>query len=129
MRYRAELTIPAATPAAEPATLEIPLCYGTISEVEVQFPAGQAGMTYLQVWRFEHQLLPTTPGLAFRGDDVQITLNDSIPIHDLPLSVELRGWAPDTIYDHVVIVSLSVMAELPPREAFGWFVPLPEGVE
>jgi hypothetical protein len=129
MRYAAEITVPANTLASAPEVLEVPLCYGTIQEVELQFPAGQAGMIYVQVWRTEHQLLPTTPGLAFRGDDTHITLNEHIPIHEWPLRVELRGWSPGTVYDHVVIVSFTVLAEVSPYAAPGFFIPLPEGLE
>lgn len=129
MRYQAEITIPAATPADAPELLTVSLCYGVITEVEVFFPAGHSGMTYLQVWRFEHQLLPTTPGLTFRGDDTHITMTERIQIHEWPLSVELRGWAPSTQYDHLIMVGFTVEAETPRYSILPIMVGLPEGME
>lgn len=127
MRYRAALSIPAGTLESAPATATVSLCYGTIQEVELLFPAGQAGLTYVQVWRHERQILPTTPGEAFRGDDHLVTFNERITIHERPLQVELRGWSPDATLEHTVYVAFTVLVEVAPADAFGWFVPLPEG--
>jgi len=126
MRYRAELIIPAGTLATSPATEAVALCYGTITEVEILFPAGQSGLTYVQIWQHERQILPTTPGEAFRGDDHLVTFNERITVHERPLVVELRGWAPDAMLDHTVYVAFTVLVEVAPSDAFGWFVPLPE---
>jgi len=125
MRYSGELLIPAGTPASDPATLVVPLCYGTIIEVEILFPPGQSGLTRLQIWYHERQILPTTEGSYFLGDDTLIDFPEQYPIHEEPLEVELRGWAPNAIYDHTVYVQISV--ERPAEIVVGGatYVPLP----
>jgi len=128
MRYRGSLTIPAGKAENDPATAVIELCYGNIVEVEVLFPAGQAGLTYLTIWYQERQIFPTTPGQAFRGDDHVIEFGERWPILEVPHEVELRGWAPDAALAHTIYVDITV--EEPRLIEVGGFryVPLPEGV-
>ena len=128
MRYRGALTIPAGTTQAAPAVAVVELCYGEMLALQILFPAGQAGLTYLQIWYHEHQIFPTSPGEAFRGDDSIITFPERYPVKENPLAVELRGWAPDTELDHTVYVDFTVEnASLPVVPGFA-FVPLPEGI-
>jgi len=129
MRYRGSLLIKPTDTEADPAAAAIELCYGTITEIEVMFPAGHAGVTRLQIWYQERQIFPTTPGEAFRGDDHVIAFDEAWEIHEVPHRVELRGWSIDAEYNHRVFVDIS-MKELPPErlEALA-FVPLPEGME
>ena len=108
MRYRGALLIKAKTAKDDPATEVVPLCFGTIVECEVLFPAGQAGLTHLQVWYHERQIFPTSPGQTFRGDDHLIAFPERYPVVEEPFEVELRGWAPDATLDHTVYVSFSV---------------------
>jgi hypothetical protein len=108
MRYRGALTVPAGTAAETPATEVVKLCAGTITEVEVFFPAGQAGLVSLQVWYHEGQIYPTSPDQAFIGDDSHITYYDDYPVEDAPYEVTLVGWSPDAELDHTVYVDFSV---------------------
>jgi len=83
----------------------------------------------LQIWYQERQIFPTTPGEAFRGDDHIITFDEQWEIHEVPHTIELRGWAIDAEYDHTVFVGISmreIQAGPPPLWAT---VPLPEGME
>jgi len=128
MRYRASLTIPAGTAYADPAWTILDLEYGYATEVEILFPAGQAGLTYVQVYYQSRQIFPLTPGEAFRGDDHQITFNEKFPILEVPHEVLITGWAPETTLDHTVYVDITM--EVPPPVYIGGFeyVPLPEGM-
>jgi len=128
MRYRAALTIPAGTPVSTPATAVLSLCPGFITEIELLFPSGQAGLTYLQIWHHERQVFPSTAGQAFRGDDHLLAFNEHFSVSGIPHEIELRGWAPDTTLEHTVYVDVTV--EAPPDIQVGGFtyVALPEGV-
>jgi hypothetical protein len=108
MRYRGSLTIPAGTAETDPATSTIEVAAGTITEVEILFPAGHAGLTYLAIWYQERQIFPTTPGQAFRGDDHVIEMPERRVIREVPLRLELRGWSPDATLDHTVYVDVTV---------------------
>lgn len=108
MRYAASLTIPAGTLASDPATEAVALCYGTIIEIEVLFPAGHSGLTHLQIWYHEHQIIPTSPGESLVGDDHLIEFPERYPVHEEPWAVMLVGWAPESTLEHTIYVGISV---------------------
>ncbi len=128
MRYRASLTIPAGQTWEDPAWTVLDLEYGYISEVEILFPAGHAGLTYVQIYYQSRQIFPLTPGEAFRGDDHVIQFDEEFPIMEVPHEVEIIGWAPNSTLDHTVFVDISMRS--PPEVYIGGFeyVPLPEGM-
>lgn len=128
MRYRAALTIPAGTTEDDPAWSVLDLEYGYAIGVEILFPAGHAGLTYVQVYYQSRQIFPLSPGEAFRGDDHQITFNERFPILEVPYQVVVYGWAPNATLDHTVFVDITMDA--PPQVFVGGyeFVPLPEGM-
>lgn len=102
MQYRFSLEIPAGTLEASPVSLEVPVSYGKLKRYVLFFPAGHAGKTFVQVWYRGRQILPTTLGAAFRGDDLVIDSPEDYPIFDPPFELELRGWSPGATYDHTV---------------------------
>lgn len=128
MRYRTSLEIGAGTAMSDPAWTVLNLEYGYITEVEVMFPAGHAGLTYVQIYHQSRLIFPLTPGQAFRGDDHTITMSSRFPILEVPHAVFVVGWAPDATLDHTVFVDMTM--EAPPPVFVGGFeyVPLPEGM-
>lgn len=128
MRYRGSLTIPANTPAAEPATLTIGLTYGRIEHVSILFPAGSSGLANLIVLYHERQIFPTSPEQSFIGDDHLITFQESFPIHDLPFEVTLVGWSPGSTLSHAIYVDFSVEPEVELASTYKSFAALPGGV-
>lgn len=128
MRYRTSLLIHAEQTEDDPDWTILDLEYGYITEVEITFPAGQAGLTYVQIYHQSRLIFPLTPGQAFRGDDHTITMSSRFPILEVPHSVLVAGWAPDATLDHTVFVDITM--EAPPPVFVGGFeyVPLPEGM-
>lgn len=127
MYYLGELTIPAGTSESSPETLAVSLCKGYIKGFRVLFPAGHSGLTRVQVWHHQRQIIPTTPGVALRGDDHPVEFPDRYEISDPPYEVELRGWSPDATLDHTVYVAFEVEAWLVRQAEVAVFVGLPEG--
>lgn len=128
MRYRTSLTIEAGKTEADPNRVILPLEWGYIVEVEVMFPAGQVGLTYVQIYRQSRQIFPLTPGEAFRGDDHTISMASRFPLLEVPLHVTVVGWAPDATLDHTIFVDITMEAPPPVRVEGGVYVPLPEGM-
>ena len=128
MRYRTSLKIGAGTAMSDPAWTVLNLEYGYITEVEVMFPAGHAGLTYVQIYHQSRLIFPLTPGQAFRGDDSTITMSSRFPILEVPHAVFVVGWAPESTLVHTVFVDVTM--EAPPPVFVGGFeyVPLPEGM-
>lgn len=127
MRYRKGIWIPAGKTKDDPSSVMLDIAPGVITQVEITFPAGHSGLTNVQVYYHERQIFPTTPGVAFRGDDTLISFNESWAIREVPHQLEIRGWAPLSVYGHTVFVAVSVLEDTSYDDAFGVLVPLPEG--
>ncbi|GAH30181.1 unnamed protein product, partial [marine sediment metagenome] len=56
MRYGAFLEVKAGTLESALATKRMPVCHGIVTDVDVMFPAGAAGLVYLQIWYHERQV-------------------------------------------------------------------------
>jgi len=128
MRYRASLLIPAGTLKENPATKEVILAAGVITEVEIFFPPGHGGTTNLAIYRQEHQLWPTSPDEAFIGDDTHITINERYELDGEPYSIELRGWSPNATLDHTVYVGITLESLTMERVETVSYISLPEGL-
>jgi len=128
MRYRTALEIGIGQTGGDPAWTFLPLEYGYITEVEILFPAGHAGLTYVQMFYQSRQIFPLTPGSAFRGDDHQIRFNERFPILEVPHEILVVGWAPESTLVHTVYVGITM--EAPPPVSVGGveYIPLPEGM-
>ena len=112
MRYHASLTIPAGTPASAPASNKFSVSAGRITEIELLFPPGSAGLARIQIFYRDRQIYPTSIGEFFRGDDHLINWNDQYDLIDEPYELELRGWSPNAIYEHTIYVQCTIS----PRE-------------
>lgn len=112
MQYRGALTVPADTPETDPASLTLAVCYGDLRRIVVCFPAGHAGLVDLQVFYRGRQIIPTTPGSTFRGDDLVIDLPETYPLHDPPFELILLGWSSGSTYEHTIYTIFYVDAPL-----------------
>jgi len=128
MRYRTSLPIGIGQTEADPARVVLELERGYITEVEIMFPAGQSGLTFVQIYYQSRLIFPLSPGQAFLGDDLVVQFDERFPILEVPHSVTVVGWAPNATLAHTVYVGISVEA---PLVAYGFeeiYVPLPEGM-
>ena len=128
MRYRTSLEIGIGQTQATPAWTVLNLEHGYITEVEVMFPAGHAGLTYVQIYHQSRLIFPLTPGQAFRGDDSTITMGSRFPILEVPYAVYVVGWAPDSTLVHTVFVDITMEAPQPVSVGGVEYIPLPEGM-
>jgi len=113
MFFECPLLITADRSKAEPATVDAVLCSGVIEMVAVQFPAGCSGMVNVSIWRGGHPLWPTNIDEAFTGEDAIISFPESYDLTEPPYTLEIRGWSPDTTYDHTVTVRFTIRPLLP----------------
>lgn len=115
MFYEFVLTVPAGTEKEAQESLECDLDYGIITLVEVSFPPGPRRLVYVCIDDKLHQLWPTNPEGAFRGDNWTIRFTARHPLLEPPYMLKLRGWSPDCTYPHDITVRFEV---LPPEEAY-----------
>lgn len=108
MYYVQEVTIPLQTTQADPQTTMMGLAAGWIKQVKVCFPPGPRGLAHIQVYRYEHQLYPTTPGATFHWDNFIFVFADNYPLLAVPYEVKIVTWNLDDSYDHTIEVHLEV---------------------
>jgi hypothetical protein len=110
MLFEFELTVTADTKKATPVTLDAALAAGTVSRVDVQFPAGCSSMVHVSIWRSDHQVWPVNLDGDIAGEDVVISWSESYDLDDEPFAFEVRAWSPDTAYDHVVTLRFTLLS-------------------
>jgi hypothetical protein len=113
-------TIPANTAEATPQEQAVKLTHGIIHRVEIRFPSGCAGLTYLKIIHGLHQIYPTNPDGSFRDDDQPIGFNDYYEFFEEPYKLTLVGWNLDDTYNHTLEVRFGILPPevLLPEEGF-----------
>src|SRR6266487_815742 len=80
-----DITIPAATPKTVPLSVATPFSDATLTEAEMVFPSGCAGLVGMRLDYGDVQLLPKTAGAFVRGDGEVVKW----PIANMPSGA---GW-------------------------------------
>lgn len=102
MWYRGSVEVGIGQAQASPATALVEVCPGVITKFYRLFPPGCMGQVHLQVYYQTRQIFPTTPGESYLGDGSEILGDSSVVLDEPEYVLELRGWAPDTTYGHIV---------------------------
>jgi len=120
MFYDFSFTIPANTTKKSPLREDINLTHGIIHRVEIGFPAGCAGLVYLQIVQGLHQIWPTNADGSFNTDDYTIAFNEYEDMTTEPFTLTLIGWNLDDTYDHTLEIRIGIlpMIVLKPEETF-----------
>ncbi|MCX6072016.1 MAG: hypothetical protein NTU91_14360 [Chloroflexi bacterium] len=112
MLYVLSLCIPANTAEIEPYEEDLKLTDGVITRVEVEFPAGCAGLAHSYARRAIHQVFPTNPDGNLCSDNHVIVWNDYEDLAADPRILTIGGWNLDDTYAHTI----TWRVELTPRE-------------
>lgn len=108
MYYVQEITTPFLTTKANAQTTIMGLAVGWIKRVKFCFPPGPRGLTHVQVYRYEHQLYPTTPGGSFHWDNFIFEFHDNYPLLAVPYEVKVVTWNLDDTFEHTIEVHIEV---------------------
>lgn len=111
MFYEYQLTVNANSVSSEGVTLEMPLSYGKLTQIEVTFPPGCCGLVDVVIERFTHQILPTNISYKMKADDHSIKFDTEINIYDKPYMLVLRAWNNDTLFNHTITCRMIVNEE------------------
>jgi hypothetical protein len=110
MLFEYPLTVPAGRAAAAPVTLEALLCAGTVTRVDVQFPAGCVAMVGVSIWRNDHQVWPVNLDESITGEDATVSWPESYDLDDEPFAFTLKGSSPGTTYDHTITFRFALLS-------------------
>ena len=111
MFYEYTLDVPAGTEKDEPYELEALVEAGTLTYAEVDFAAGCHRLVNVVIVEGAFQLFPRNPEEAMKADKYVIPIRTSYKLKKGHNLLKLRAWSPDTIYDHKIIVRLTVEPE------------------
>ncbi len=112
MLYVLALIIPANTAEDSPYEEDLKLTDGVITHVEVEFPAGCAGLAHSYARQAVHQVFPTNPDGQLCSDNHVITWDDYEDLDADPRVLTIAGWNTDDTYPHTITWRI----ELTPRE-------------
>ena len=111
MYYHFAVTVPAGTTEVSPVTEILKLTAGVIHDVSIRFAAGCRHYVYLKLLHQEHQVWPTNPEQAFRGENILIPIKEYYPLTTEPFSLKAVAYAPNTIYDHTLRINVGLLTE------------------
>ena len=103
------LTVPAGTAQASPAELEAKLAPGTVKLVAVQFPPGCRGLVSAAIFRGDHQVWPGDPDEGITADATVVWWPEDYDLDDEPYGFTVKGWSPETTFQHVLTFRFAVL--------------------
>lgn len=103
-----KVTVAAETARANPHEQELKLPAGILTEGHVVIPAGHKGLTGLQLFYQERQLVPANTGGYLSGDDVTIPFFANVRLVRAPFMLVARAWNTDEKHEHTFDVHVSV---------------------
>lgn len=106
--YLEEITIPANTTKASPQETYMELCAGYIKRGLVCFPDGCFELAKVQIFRYEHQLYPATPGASFHWNNRCFEWEDNFPLLKVPHRLKIITWNEDDSYEHDIQVHIEI---------------------
>jgi len=119
MLYTTQLTIPANTTRASPATATLTLAPGVVNRVMVGFPFGCANLAHVAIFEREHQVWPGDPDEDFSWDDFIFAWDEDHELEGPPYELEIRGWNEDDTYPHTILLAMALTDITKAREARG----------
>jgi len=98
-------------PKGSPKKTILKLDYGTIHQVEVEFPSGCNALVGVQVKQGLHQVYPSNPAGFFTGDDTKISFRENYMLKAAPFEFDIWTWNDDTAYDHTILFRMGLLRE------------------
>lgn len=114
MFYDFAVPLPANTAKTSPVEVEAKLTHGVVHRLEIEFPAGCAGLAHLAIDRGLHQVWPTNPPGSFASDNHVIAFDEAHEFTTEPYTLSLRGWNLDDTYPHTLVVRIGIRSLPPP---------------
>lgn len=112
MFYVFPIAIPANTPETAKLKTILDLTAGTVTRVNIEFPAGHVGLTHLAINRGLNQVWPTNSDATFKSSNETIIWEEDYALDQPPFEFEAYAWNEDDTYEHTITVRL-MMSPLP----------------
>ena len=109
MYYEVAVSVPANTPATSPVEEVLELTAGVIVGLEVQFPAGCAGLVHCKVLHWERQVWPTPPSTSLASDGHALVVPENYELSTPPHRIRIVAWNLDDTFPHTLYVRVSLL--------------------
>ena len=109
MYYEWAIAVPANTLAAAPVETVLELTAGVIVGLEVQFPAGCAGLAHCKILHWESQKWPTPPSTSFASDGHAIVVPENYELSTPPYDLRVVAWNLDDTYAHTIYLRIALL--------------------
>jgi hypothetical protein len=96
---------------SNPQKTVLKLDYGTIHQLDIEFPSGCSGLTGVQIKRGLHQVYPSNPGGYFTGDGTKISFKENYLLDSAPFELDIWTWNDDTAWDHRVFIRIGLLRQ------------------
>jgi len=118
MLYQMRLTVPAGTKRKQAVKKTIMIEEPILFYVGVKFPVGPSDLVYIAIFYGKYQLLPSKRGEWIAGDDEVVWDYPLLTLPDKPTKLTVMGYAPETAYDHTVLVRFIAL----PKPYIAWMI-------
>jgi len=89
-------------------SLEMPCAWGTLTDVNISFPAGCHGVVHVHIDQELHQIFPTNAEADYALDDYTLPITDEYELIEATRKIYLRGYN-EGCYPHKISVSFTVV--------------------
>ena len=103
-----DITVAAGTAEADPVTQTLKLSKGTITGIDIKFPAGCHGQVKVRLLRSEFQLVPLSGGEWVTGNDETVPTESYYELDETPAELKFLGCSPLATHPHTVTVRVAV---------------------
>lgn len=112
MLYEWHITVTADTEEASPIEEKVSIHTGVITRIEVFMPPGCHGMVYASVSYRQTALMPFNSKGGVATDGIPVTGSYHHEINDPQPKLTVRGWSPNTGFDHVVTIRVTILPKI-----------------
>lgn len=108
--YSKQLLLPIVGTKDNETRVDIAVVEGILSNLQILFPSGHAGLTHLRIMDGEQQIIPTNLGEYFVGDNVLISFSPDQQVMGQDIPIGLVGFNEDDTFPHTVYVYMQIDA-------------------
>ena len=102
MIYSIAITVPANTGESNPVVETVKLSPGVLSQIEIDFPLGCAGLAHTQILHWDVKHWPSDPEQSFSANGNILKYNEPFNLDKSPFALILKCWNLDDTYPHTI---------------------------
>jgi len=107
--YTDTLTVPRGTSSDDPVETTISINEWVVEGFDVVFPSGCAGLVHIIIMYGSEQIAPKPLGATLTGNNETVTWSEMWNTPEKPCTLRFLGWAPNTNYDHTLILRVRTL--------------------